>query len=337
MRVRGSCGELTRRVWQGICATVIKKVCRQLGIEKWPFKGNKITLRKQGICHGRKKAERAEAAVGDAGGEEDSAEVSGHIPAARHAASMAYHSPGPHAHHVIPDHGRAQMPKPQALRHMGHLSASAYGQTHVGAAERKPMRALMRGLDEGGPARRGQGNLDLCMPQGLLGAGAAMPGSGATALHPTPLQGALVERSLQDWRMSNAGGGPGGGVFGWEARAVLPGMHDARHTAQHMLAPRPLTRCISPAGDAGHELAVSGRDMEGQREGKYSPSSEQSDSKKDMSMVLEDDDHGFDLSWLVPSDPPQSRIPLHDMRGLQDIDADMLERFRGPLQYASEN
>ena len=35
---------------------MIKKVCRQLGIDKWPFKGNKITLRKQGLCHSRKKA-----------------------------------------------------------------------------------------------------------------------------------------------------------------------------------------------------------------------------------------------------------------------------------------
>eukprot|EP00287_Rhodomonas_sp_CCMP768_P003508 CAMPEP_0196733534 /NCGR_PEP_ID=MMETSP1091-20130531/12541_1 /TAXON_ID=302021 /ORGANISM="Rhodomonas sp., Strain CCMP768" /LENGTH=431 /DNA_ID=CAMNT_0042076911 /DNA_START=137 /DNA_END=1435 /DNA_ORIENTATION=+ len=33
----------------GICATVIKKVCRQLGIEKWPYKGNKIDLRKRGL------------------------------------------------------------------------------------------------------------------------------------------------------------------------------------------------------------------------------------------------------------------------------------------------
>eukprot|EP00960_Hanusia_phi_P052627 761552-Hanusia_phi.AAC.4 len=33
----------------GVCATVIKKVCRQLGIAKWPFKGNKIVLRKQGL------------------------------------------------------------------------------------------------------------------------------------------------------------------------------------------------------------------------------------------------------------------------------------------------
>ena len=48
-------------------------------------------------------------------------------------------------------------------------------------------------------------------------------------------------------------------------------------------------------------------------------------------------DQGFDLSWLVPSDPPVSRLPLHDMRGISDIDADMLERFRGPYHYASEN
>eukprot|EP00286_Rhodomonas_abbreviata_P028815 CAMPEP_0181310438 /NCGR_PEP_ID=MMETSP1101-20121128/12586_1 /TAXON_ID=46948 /ORGANISM="Rhodomonas abbreviata, Strain Caron Lab Isolate" /LENGTH=409 /DNA_ID=CAMNT_0023417067 /DNA_START=35 /DNA_END=1264 /DNA_ORIENTATION=- len=33
----------------GICATVIKKVCRQLGIDKWPYKGNKIDLRKRGL------------------------------------------------------------------------------------------------------------------------------------------------------------------------------------------------------------------------------------------------------------------------------------------------
>jgi len=38
----------------GICATVIKKVCRQLGIEKWPFKGNKIILRKQGLAPPKK-------------------------------------------------------------------------------------------------------------------------------------------------------------------------------------------------------------------------------------------------------------------------------------------
>jgi hypothetical protein len=26
---------------QGICATALKKVCRKLGIEKWPYKDNK--------------------------------------------------------------------------------------------------------------------------------------------------------------------------------------------------------------------------------------------------------------------------------------------------------
>jgi len=45
----------------GICATVIKKVCRQLGIEKWPFKGNKIILRKQGLAPPKKSDNEAPA------------------------------------------------------------------------------------------------------------------------------------------------------------------------------------------------------------------------------------------------------------------------------------
>lgn len=29
---------------QGICATALKKVCRKLGIEKWPYKDNKPVM-----------------------------------------------------------------------------------------------------------------------------------------------------------------------------------------------------------------------------------------------------------------------------------------------------
>ena len=97
---------------------------------------------------------------------------------------------------------------------------------------------------------------------------------------------------------------------------------------------------MSPAVEAAQELSGVGRDMEAHTEGKLSPDSEQSDSKKDMAlpMGLEDDDQGFDLSWLVPCDPPPSRLQqLHDMRGLTDMDSDLLQHFRGPVQYASEN
>ncbi|EKX45603.1 hypothetical protein GUITHDRAFT_108477 [Guillardia theta CCMP2712] len=32
----------------GLCATVLKKVCRQLGVHKWPYKETKLTARRQG-------------------------------------------------------------------------------------------------------------------------------------------------------------------------------------------------------------------------------------------------------------------------------------------------
>ena len=52
---------------------------------------------------------------------------------------------------------------------------------------------------------------------------------------------------------------------------------------------------------------------------------ESTSSDKDNSIGLEDDAEGFDLSWLVPSD---------NLRGMPDIDGDMLERLRTPFHFA---
>ena len=50
MRAYTSTGLLTTATgrFQGLCATVLKKVCRQLGVFKWPYKETKLIARRQG-------------------------------------------------------------------------------------------------------------------------------------------------------------------------------------------------------------------------------------------------------------------------------------------------
>jgi len=325
---------------QGICATVIKKVCRQLGIEKWPFKGNKITLRKQGICHSRKKTDRGEPAGSEVGRSPDSPEVPGHLTAARTSGALSFHAAGGNAHQALQP-GTLHLSKTQPVAFRGAGESAVFRPALGQAFERRPVRNPIRGFEDLGPARRGQPSLDVGPRQPILaGVGSGLlGGSSGISLQ----QNSLMDRPALDWRNFNLGGfgvgggggqGLGGGAFGWEARAILPGSHDARTALQNLMpASRLVTRSLSPGAEAPTEL---GRDIDAPRGGKFSPGSDV-DSKKDLSMGLDDDDQGFDLSWLVPSDPPQSRLPFQDMRGLSDMDADMLERFRGPYHYASEN
>lgn len=73
---------------------------------------------------------------------------------------------------------------------------------------------------------------------------------------------------------------------------------------------------------------------------KLSPGSDSPESKRDsacehdMAAGLEDDAEGFDLSWLVPSEHLRSMPDIEHSRAMGDLDADLLERLRTPVQYA---
>ena len=296
---------------QGICATVIKKVCRQLGIDKWPFKGNKITLRKQGLCHGRKKSDREQLSDSEAHSPRTPG-LAQHSPAApRRALSNPYH--GSHQDHNYME---------QTEIRLGQTSQNTSTMRRPSCGV-KPARGAGSGFEDGMQGgqgvRRGAGGLEMRMAA-AMGAG---PGGSSFMQH-----NGMVERSMLDWRAS-AGGAA---MFGWESRALLPGVtpsRQPRHLQMHqqvLPAPRSLSPTVAehmPRSFAG-EAVLGDRD----RARKFSPGSD-CDVKKEVSSGLdEDEDEGFDLSWLVPA--------ADHSRSLQDMDAELslLERFRGPLQYA---
>lgn len=312
---------------QGICATVIKKVCRQLGIDKWPFKGNKITLRKQGVCHGRKKAERNETPEKQAPSS-DSSDAHSQSPALpRPAPSVPYQrSPSHSGHsHMMEQRGMRTAPaQPSSFRQMPPSSDQKPAAARAVAQHcyEEPMQPRRAGLPL---------EFRLHAPVGARGVGAS------SSMHASFMERSMVE--MERWRMGggghNMGGGPDG-VFGWESRALLPGGNRSPHHHHHTHAARSAPRCMSPGALDGAAARSSfgsavAADMEifrfeggGESQSKFSPQSD-ADVKKETSAGLDDDDQGFDLSWLVPSD---------QVRALPDMDADLLERFRTPFQYA---
>jgi hypothetical protein len=84
-----------------------------------------------------------------------------------------------------------------------------------------------------------------------------------------------------------------------------------------------------PRSFAGEAVLGDGDRGFSTQRGKFSPGSDSDVKKEGSSSGLdEDEDEGFDLSWLVPA--------ADHSRSLQDMDAELslLERFRGPMQYA---
>ena len=191
---------------QGICATVIKKVCRQLGIEKWPFKGNKITLRKQGICHNRKKADRPEPASGEAGRLSDLPEVPGHLTGARAGGALSFQAAGQITNQMLqPGTLHLSKAQPVPFRETGHTATFRAAPGH--ASERRPVRNLIRGFEDPLPARRVQPSLDFGAQQNLAGvSGGLSGGSSGISLQ----QGSLMDRSVLAWRNFNSTGFGGG-------------------------------------------------------------------------------------------------------------------------------
>ena len=340
---------------QGICATVIKKVCRQLGIDKWPFKRNKITLRKQGLCPSRKKGGRAQSPETEAPRPSESGEGmrTGMQHAPRAFQSLQQESAMGRA---FMDQAQAQargqqaQAQAQALMRLQQPPAAAYRQPEKKASAVDFEEQLQREMQ----MRRGGSGLDLRLPGGRAG-GMGGPGGGLT--HPGLLERAAMLHGAGDWRMGSMSAPPAS-VFSWESRAVVPGAAQIRgllpgvppqrdqQFAHHAPAGRspPVGsatgssgRCLSPAGGDGPRLFSSdSAGVGGLRQfcaSKLSPPAdefldakrESTSSDKDNSIGLEDDAEGFDLSWLVPSD---------NLRGMPDIDGDMLERLRTPFHFA---
>jgi hypothetical protein len=345
---------------QGICATVIKKVCRQLGIDKWPFKGNKITLRKQGLCPSRKKGGRAQSPETEA---PRPSSVSGegmrtgmqHAPRAFQSLQQESAMGRAFMDQVQAQaRGQQAQAQAQALMRQQQVPAATYRQTEKKAPAVDFEEQLQREIQ----MRRGGSGLDLCLPGGRAG---GMGGAGGGLTHPGLLQRAAMQHGAGDWRMGSMPAAPVS-VFSWESRAVMPGAAQIRgllagvppqrdhQFAHHAPAGRSLPvgsatgssgRCLSPAGGDGPRLFSSDAAGGGLRQfcaSKLSPpadesldikrestSSDKDTSDKDNSIGLEDDAEGFDLSWLVPSD---------NLRGMPDIDGDMLERLRTPFHFA---
>jgi len=288
---------------QGICATVIKKVCRQLGIDKWPFKGNKITLRKQGLGHGRNKSEIDKSDRDCSDGELDDENPGS--PDTSETAPLSIPAPPP-----APATATYQVCQQS---HQSSMQQDAFRQ--LSAAETTRQAAH---IEQAMQARRAPESNYRQLPANTLG-------SGHVRTHSVLMDRVLeVDRAMGEWRMGDAGG-----VFGWESRALFPGiqcarqkqLHGYQHQQQHhhsVGATQNAHRKMSQ-GPAQHF----GQGAEGHN--KFSPGSEV-EVKTEMSEEHDNEDHGFDLSWLVPSE---------HSRGL-DMDSDLLSatRFQSPFHYA---
>lgn len=389
---------------------MIKKVCRQLGIDKWPFKGNKITLRKQGLCHSRKKAGRAQSPDAEMPRPSESGDgLCAGMADMHHAQRGAYQPPQQQRAmgHPMMDHGalmdQAQAQAPMRLK----VPPAGYRQSGGGGVDKKAAAVdykehqdYKQQIHREMHMRRAQPALDLRMPGSLLGGAGAMGsmggmggmgGGGGSASHGMAGSAVLYPGLMQRAAMLSASGeharntgflsGSSAPVFAWESRAILPGAADQRAllgggqaqrdgrfdhapASRAHVAAGSSARCLSPAGP---DVARSfGGDMDPLCAGgmthlrhlsdtkpladskmpphfcdsKLSPGSDSPESKRDsacehdMAAGLEDDAEGFDLSWLVPSEHLRSMPDIEHSRAMGDLDADLLERLRTPVQYA---
>lgn len=321
---------------QGICATVIKKACRQLGIDKWPFKGNKITLRKQGVCHDGKRARGRE----ECEDESPAVSIAFGAPAAHHAAASQLHASGASGHLAMMGQGSVQLAQGQP-----GLMRQLVSQVPLGR----------RGVEETFPsllARSQPGGIEPSLGSGPLCRGPRMDGLAPDGGHMRSsllLTQDLPERAgAVDWRM-------GAHVYGWESRAFVPGVAAARQqqppteegpvSADTVLAVQgvPPTAWMS-SQEPGFKLRPQEqRQLEsspplasqGGDGAKFAPATgprpagpRLTDSGLAASTGVEDEeeDPGLDLSWLVPSEP--CRSSLYDA-----IDNDLMERFRTPFYH----
>ena len=312
---------------------MIKKVCRQLGIDKWPFKGNKITLRKQGVCHGRKKGERNEATSRRHGERGCSPGGPGHSSAAHRTLSEPLQSANPvHAIAIEPigmPTGLAQANEFRTTRTVerpangpSSKSDSFQPTTHEAQASRD---MLFMGTDTFVPS--------------------ASRAPACALLHPSMIERSLLE--MERWRIgTNTVGASAGGVSGayaWESSVVLPGVDCSQHHLRQPQQQQQKQRSASlsahaassdmspstppPAGqdasgllsgvrgsDANNKFSSSSKisskfGFESECENKFSPGGESgcvavevaeglfgTDASKDTPEALEDDDQGFDLS-----------------------------------------
>ena len=246
--------------------------------------------------------------------------------------------------------GQQAQAQAQALMRQQQAPAAAYRQT----GQQVPAVDFEEQLQSEIQMRRGGLGLDLRLPGGRAG---GMGGAGGGLMHTGLLQRAAMLHGAGDWRM---GPTPAAqvSVFSWESRAVVPGEaqlrgllagvppqreHQFAHHAPARRSPPVGSatggsgRCMSPAGGDGARLFSSdAAGVDGLRQfcaSKLSPPADESldikrestCSDKDNSIGLDDDAEGFDLSWLVPSD---------NLRGMPDIDGDILERLRTPFHFA---
>ena len=295
---------------QGICATVIKKACRQLGIDKWPFKGNKITLRKQGVCHDGKRARGRE----ECEDESPAVSIAFGAPAAHHAAAAQLHAAGA----------------------PGHLAMMGQGSVHLAQGQPGLMRQLVsqvplgrRGVEETFPsllARSQPSGIEPSLASGPLCRRPRMDGLAPDGGHMSSsllLTQDLPERAgAVDWRM-------GAHVYGWESRAFVPGVAAARQQ-QPPTEQGPVPADAVLVLESSPPIASQGGD-----DAKFAPAKgprpagpRLTDSGLAASTGVEDEeeDPGLDLSWLVPSEP--CRSSLYDA-----IDNDLMERFRTPFYH----
>ena len=320
---------------QGICATVIKKACRQLGIDKWPFKGNKITLRKQGVCHDGKRARGRE----ECEDESPAVSIAFGAPAAHHAAASQLHAAGA----------------------PGHLAMMGQGSVHLAQGQPGLMRQLVsqvplgrRGVEETFPsllARSQPSGIEPSLASGPLCRRPRMDGLAPDGGHMSSsllLTQDLPERAgAVDWRM-------GAHVYGWESRAFVPGVAAARQQ-QPPTEQGPVSADAVLVLESSPPIASQGGD-----DAKFAPAKgprpagpRLTDSGLAASTGVEDEeeDPGLDLSWLVPSEPCRSslydaidnegssaggraRANACDRSSLYDaIDNDLMERFRTPFYH----
>ena len=295
---------------QGICATVIKKACRQLGIDKWPFKGNKITLRKQGVCHDGKRARGRE----ECEDESPAVSIAFGAPAAHHAAASQLHAAGA----------------------PGHLAMMGQGSVHLAQGQPGLMRQLVsqvplgrRGVEETFPsllARSQPSGIEPSLAPGPLCRRPRMDGLAPDGGHMSSsllLTQDLPERAgAVDWRL-------GAHVYGWESRAFVPGVAAARQQ-QPPTEQGPVSADAVLVLESSPPIASQGCD-----DAKFAPAKgprpagpRLTDSGLAASTGVEDEeeDPGLDLSWLVPSEP--CRSSLYDA-----IDNDLMERFRTPFYH----
>ena len=295
---------------QGICATVIKKACRQLGIDKWPFKGNKITLRKQGVCHDGKRARGRE----ECEDESPAVSIAFGAPAAHHAAASQLHAAGAPGHLAMMGQGSVQLAQGQP-----GLMRQLVSQVPLGR----------RGVEETFPsllARSQPSGIEPSLASGPLCRRPRMDGLAPDGGHMSSsllLTQDLPERAgAVDWRM-------GAHVYGWESRAFVPGVAAARQQ-QPPTEQGPVPADAVLVLESSPPIASQGGD-----DAKFAPAKgprpagpRLTDSGLAASTGVEDEeeDPGLDLSWLVPSEP--CRSSLYDA-----IDNDLMERFRTPFYH----